>query len=190
MARILLGVSGGIAAYKAVEVVRLATAAGHSVRVIQTPASQRFVGAATFEGVTGAPGAGRRVRARPRPRRLPGRPRRRPRPDLPPGAGAPLRRLRGRARLGQHAGQAGRRARGQPAQQRRAGLHRAAGAGARDEQPHVGARRPRRPTWSSCARAARAWWSPAPAGSPPRASGGWAAWPTRPTCSRRSSPRW
>ncbi|MDQ3648557.1 MAG: bifunctional phosphopantothenoylcysteine decarboxylase/phosphopantothenate--cysteine ligase CoaBC [Actinomycetota bacterium] len=55
MARILLGVSGGIAAYKAVEVVRLATAAGHSVRVIQTPASRRFVGAATFEGVTGAP---------------------------------------------------------------------------------------------------------------------------------------
>jgi len=55
VARILLGVSGGIAAYKAVEVVRLATAAGHSVRVIQTPASRRFVGAATFEGVTGAP---------------------------------------------------------------------------------------------------------------------------------------
>ncbi len=55
MARILLGVSGGIAAYKAVEVVRLATAAGHAVRVIQTPASRRFVGAATFEGVTGAP---------------------------------------------------------------------------------------------------------------------------------------
>ncbi|MDQ3721184.1 MAG: bifunctional phosphopantothenoylcysteine decarboxylase/phosphopantothenate--cysteine ligase CoaBC [Actinomycetota bacterium] len=55
MARILLGVSGGIAAYKAVEVVRLATAAGHSVRVIQTPAGRRFVGAATFEGVTGAP---------------------------------------------------------------------------------------------------------------------------------------
>jgi phosphopantothenoylcysteine decarboxylase/phosphopantothenate--cysteine ligase len=55
MARILLGVSGGIAAYKAVEVVRLATAAGHSLRVVQTPASQRFVGAATFEGVTGAP---------------------------------------------------------------------------------------------------------------------------------------
>jgi len=55
MARILLGVSGGIAAYKAVEVVRLATAAGHAVRVIQTPASLQFVGAATFEGVTGAP---------------------------------------------------------------------------------------------------------------------------------------
>jgi phosphopantothenoylcysteine decarboxylase/phosphopantothenate--cysteine ligase len=55
VARILLGVSGGIAAYKAVELVRLATAAGHSVRVIQTPASLNFVGRATFEGVTGAP---------------------------------------------------------------------------------------------------------------------------------------
>jgi phosphopantothenoylcysteine decarboxylase / phosphopantothenate---cysteine ligase len=55
LARILLGVSGGIAAYKAVELVRLATAAGHSVRVVQTPASLQFVGRATFEGVTGAP---------------------------------------------------------------------------------------------------------------------------------------
>jgi phosphopantothenoylcysteine decarboxylase/phosphopantothenate--cysteine ligase len=53
--RILLGVSGGIAAYKAVEVVRLATAAGHAVRVVQTPTSLRFVGGATFEAVTGAP---------------------------------------------------------------------------------------------------------------------------------------
>ena len=55
MARLLLGVSGGIAAYKAVEIVRLATAAGHAVRVVQTPASLRFVGRATFEAVTGAP---------------------------------------------------------------------------------------------------------------------------------------
>jgi len=55
LARILLGVSGGIAAYKAVELVRLATAAGHSVRVVQTRASLNFVGRATFEGVTGAP---------------------------------------------------------------------------------------------------------------------------------------
>ena len=37
MARVLLGVSGGIAAYKALEVVRLATKAGHAVRVVQTP---------------------------------------------------------------------------------------------------------------------------------------------------------
>ena len=55
MARILLGVSGGIAAYKTVELVRLATGAGHAVRVIQTPTSLKFVGRATFEGVTGAP---------------------------------------------------------------------------------------------------------------------------------------
>src|SRR3954468_11326238 len=55
MARILLGVSGGIAAYKAVELVRLATGEGHAVRVIQTPTSLKFVGKATFEGVTGGP---------------------------------------------------------------------------------------------------------------------------------------
>jgi phosphopantothenoylcysteine decarboxylase / phosphopantothenate---cysteine ligase len=55
MARILLGVSGGIAAYKALELVRLATAAGHALRVIQTPASRRFVGPASFAGLTGAP---------------------------------------------------------------------------------------------------------------------------------------
>jgi phosphopantothenoylcysteine decarboxylase/phosphopantothenate--cysteine ligase len=55
VARILLGVSGGIAAYKALEFVRLATKAGHAVRVAQTPASQAFVGAASFAGLTGAP---------------------------------------------------------------------------------------------------------------------------------------
>ena len=55
MARILLGVSGGIAAYKALEVVRLATKAGHVVRVVQTPDSQRFVGAASFAALSGAP---------------------------------------------------------------------------------------------------------------------------------------
>jgi phosphopantothenoylcysteine decarboxylase/phosphopantothenate--cysteine ligase len=55
MARILLGVSGGIAAYKALELARLATKAGHGVRVVMTPAAQRFVGAASFEGIVGAP---------------------------------------------------------------------------------------------------------------------------------------
>ena len=55
MARILLGVTGGIAAYKSVELARLAIKAGHSVRVVQTPSSERFVGRATFEGITGAP---------------------------------------------------------------------------------------------------------------------------------------
>jgi phosphopantothenoylcysteine decarboxylase/phosphopantothenate--cysteine ligase len=55
MPRILLGVSGGIAAYKALEFVRLATAAGHAVRVVQTPTSERFVGSASFAALTGAP---------------------------------------------------------------------------------------------------------------------------------------
>ena len=55
MARLLLGVTGGIAAYKALELTRLATKAGHAVRVIQTEASTRFVGTASFAGITGAP---------------------------------------------------------------------------------------------------------------------------------------
>lgn len=55
MARILLGVTGGIAAYKAVELVRLASRAGHVVRVIQTPESLNFVGRASFAGITGSP---------------------------------------------------------------------------------------------------------------------------------------
>ena len=55
MPRILLGVSGGIAAYKALEFVRLATGAGHAVRVVQTPASCRFVGRASFAALSGAP---------------------------------------------------------------------------------------------------------------------------------------
>jgi phosphopantothenoylcysteine decarboxylase/phosphopantothenate--cysteine ligase len=55
MARILLGVSGGIAAYKALELVRLATGAGHAVRVVQTPNSRRFVGEASFAALSGAP---------------------------------------------------------------------------------------------------------------------------------------
>src|ERR671910_3333627 len=55
MARILLGVTGGIAAYKALELARLATVAGHGVRVLMTPTAQRFVGAASFEAIVGAP---------------------------------------------------------------------------------------------------------------------------------------
>jgi phosphopantothenoylcysteine decarboxylase/phosphopantothenate--cysteine ligase len=55
MARILIGVTGGIAAYKALELTRLAIKAGHAVRVVQTPNAARFVGAASFAGITGAP---------------------------------------------------------------------------------------------------------------------------------------
>src|SRR3954471_481013 len=55
MANILLGVSGGIAAYKSLELARLATKEGHAVRVLMTPTAQRFIGAASFEGIVGAP---------------------------------------------------------------------------------------------------------------------------------------
>jgi len=55
MARLLLGVSGGIAAYKSLEFARLATLAGHGVRVLMTENAGRFVGAASFEGIVGAP---------------------------------------------------------------------------------------------------------------------------------------
>jgi len=54
MARLLLGVSGGVAAYKALLTARLAARRGHAVRVIQTPASLKFVGAASFQALTGA----------------------------------------------------------------------------------------------------------------------------------------
>jgi phosphopantothenoylcysteine decarboxylase / phosphopantothenate---cysteine ligase len=55
VARILLGVTGGIAAYKALELARLATRAGHGVRVLMTPTATRFVGTASFEAIVGAP---------------------------------------------------------------------------------------------------------------------------------------
>jgi phosphopantothenoylcysteine decarboxylase/phosphopantothenate--cysteine ligase len=55
MAKLLLGVSGGVAAFKALEVVRLATERGHAVRVIQTHSSKRFVGTASFAALSGAP---------------------------------------------------------------------------------------------------------------------------------------
>ncbi len=51
--RVIVGVSGGIAAYKACTVVRQLTEAGHEVHVIPTEAALRFVGAATFEALSG-----------------------------------------------------------------------------------------------------------------------------------------
>ncbi|MGH2679842.1 MAG: bifunctional phosphopantothenoylcysteine decarboxylase/phosphopantothenate--cysteine ligase CoaBC [Actinomycetota bacterium] len=51
----LLGVSGGIAAYKSALVARLLTVAGADVRVVLTEAATRFVGADTFAALTGAP---------------------------------------------------------------------------------------------------------------------------------------
>ncbi|MBQ6642670.1 MAG: bifunctional phosphopantothenoylcysteine decarboxylase/phosphopantothenate--cysteine ligase CoaBC [Saccharopolyspora sp.] len=51
----MLGVSGGIAAYKACEVLRGLTESGHDVRVAPTEAALNFVGAATFEALSGHP---------------------------------------------------------------------------------------------------------------------------------------
>jgi phosphopantothenoylcysteine decarboxylase/phosphopantothenate--cysteine ligase len=50
---ILLGVTGGIAAYKAADLSSALVKNGHSVRVVMTENASRFVGAATFEGLTG-----------------------------------------------------------------------------------------------------------------------------------------
>lgn len=53
--RVVLGVSGGIAAYKAVLVARALAERGHEVRVIPTAAALKFVGAPTWEALTGRP---------------------------------------------------------------------------------------------------------------------------------------
>ncbi|MFZ2512082.1 MAG: bifunctional phosphopantothenoylcysteine decarboxylase/phosphopantothenate--cysteine ligase CoaBC [Gordonia sp. (in: high G+C Gram-positive bacteria)] len=52
---IVVGVGGGIAAYKVCSVIRHFTEAGHDVRVIPTRSALRFVGAATFEALSGNP---------------------------------------------------------------------------------------------------------------------------------------
>jgi phosphopantothenoylcysteine decarboxylase / phosphopantothenate---cysteine ligase len=53
--RVVLGVSGGIAAYKACEVLRGLTETGHDVRVVPTRSALRFVGAATWAALSGNP---------------------------------------------------------------------------------------------------------------------------------------
>jgi phosphopantothenoylcysteine decarboxylase/phosphopantothenate--cysteine ligase len=52
---ILLGVSGGVAAYKACELVRGLTKAGHTVQVVMSTAATHFVGSATFQALSGRP---------------------------------------------------------------------------------------------------------------------------------------
>lgn len=53
--RVVLGVCGGISAYKACELLRLFTESGHEVTVVPTAAALRFVGAATWEALSGKP---------------------------------------------------------------------------------------------------------------------------------------
>ena len=55
MALVGLGITGGIGAYKAVEVARLLQKAGHEVRVVMTKSARRFVGPLTFEAITRHP---------------------------------------------------------------------------------------------------------------------------------------
>jgi phosphopantothenoylcysteine decarboxylase/phosphopantothenate--cysteine ligase len=55
MATVLLGVAGGIAAYKSAELLRRLTESGHRVRVLPTASALEFVGAATFEALSGQP---------------------------------------------------------------------------------------------------------------------------------------
>jgi phosphopantothenoylcysteine decarboxylase/phosphopantothenate--cysteine ligase len=55
MTRIVLGVGGGVAAYKSALLLRALTEAGHDVRVVPTASALRFVGAATFEALSGQP---------------------------------------------------------------------------------------------------------------------------------------
>ncbi len=53
--KIVLGVTGGIAAYKSAELMRLLTKSGREVRVVMTSAAKHFVGTATFQAVSGHP---------------------------------------------------------------------------------------------------------------------------------------
>lgn len=55
MTEVVLGVAGGIASYKAAELLRLFTESGHSVRVVPTESSLHFVGTATWEALSGKP---------------------------------------------------------------------------------------------------------------------------------------
>ncbi|MEO8106120.1 MAG: bifunctional phosphopantothenoylcysteine decarboxylase/phosphopantothenate--cysteine ligase CoaBC [Actinomycetes bacterium] len=55
MSRIVLGVAGGVAAYKSCEILRRLTEAGHEVRVVPTAAALQFVGAATWAALSGEP---------------------------------------------------------------------------------------------------------------------------------------
>ncbi len=55
MAEVLLGVSGGIAAYKAIDVMRILQRGGHGVTVVMTRSAQRFVGPSTFAALSGRP---------------------------------------------------------------------------------------------------------------------------------------
>jgi len=57
VSKIVLGVAGGIAAYKAADLLRKLTESGHDVQVVPTEAALKFVGAATWSALSHHPGA-------------------------------------------------------------------------------------------------------------------------------------
>ena len=161
---VLVGVTGGVAAYKTCEIVRRLVEAGRDVRCALTPDAARFIGPQLLA----------RAHAQARARRPPGA-----RRQLP----APRRRARRRRRLhravhGQHAREAGRRPGRQRRHAERALDARAAARRAGDERAHVappgdaGQRRAPARARASCS-------SGPPRARSPRASRAWAGWPSR-----------
>ena len=53
--KVLLGVTGSIAAYKAAELLRIFVSRGYTVKVVMTEAAEKFIGKATFEALSGSP---------------------------------------------------------------------------------------------------------------------------------------
>ena len=140
MTEVVLGVGGGIAAYKACELLRLFTESGHGVRVVPTASALQFVGAPTWAALSGRPGRhrglGRRARGAARADRPAGRP--------------------GRRRAGHRrpAGQGRPRARRRPAHQHPAHRDAARSSSPRRCTPRCGRTRPPGPTWRPCGPAA------------------------------------
>ncbi len=175
---VVLGVSGGIAAYKACELLRRLTESGHDVTVVPTASALAFVGAPTWAALSGRPVADRRVDRRPRGAARPDRAGRRPGRGRP-GDGRPAGQGRARPRrrpAHQHAAD-----RALPGRVRPRDAHRDVGA-PRDAGQRGHAPRARRRTWSSPPRAG----SPAPTRARAgcrtrRRSSPWSSRPARPS---------
>ena len=164
--RIVLGVSGGIAAYKAVEICRRLVDAGAHVAPVLTEGALRFIGRTTFDALASEQA---HVSLWDDPHPIPhthlGQT-----ADLvvvAPGHGPGARPLR-------------RRHQRRPAHQRPAGHAGAGPRGPGDAHRDVGARRRCRTTWRRCAAAACTWSSPRSAAWPAATSAP-AAWPSPPT---------
>ena len=192
MARILLGVSGGIAAYRALELARLATNAGHGVRVAMTPVASASSGPPRSRASWGRrcwAMSSSAIRCAARFRGIRCRPTTRSATSAvvsnadvyliaPASANTIAKLAAGIADShGHHVF---------------FGLHRAACGRPGDERPDVSRTRPRRRTWRRCASAASGSSTPRRAPSRRGASTAWEGWPRQSACwkkSRRSRTR-